>query len=216
MRRLVLVAAGGLAREVLEAVRAAAPRREIRVLDDDPSRHGTLLHDVPIIGGLDVVTALDDVDVVVCAGHGSVRRRLVERLLALGVPPGRFATVVHPAARIPASGTIGAGSILLAGVVLTSDVRIGRHVVVMPQATLTHDVEVDDFATICAGVSLGGSVSIGAAAYLGMNACVRQGLRVGADATLGMAAALTKDLPPGETWTGVPARRTTPTMRQAS
>lgn len=216
MRPLVLVAAGGLAREVVEAVRAAQPGRDLRVVDDDPARRGDALHGAPVVGGTETVAALGDVEVVVCAGHGAVRRRLVDRLLASGVDRRQFATVVHPAVSVPVNCRIGAGSVLLAGVVLTSDVVVGEHVVVMPNVTLTHDVVVDDYATLCAGVSLGGGVRVGPAAYLGMNAAVRQGLRVGAGATLGMAAALTKDLPAGETWTGVPARNTTATMRQAS
>jgi acetyltransferase-like isoleucine patch superfamily enzyme len=65
---------------------------------------------------------------------------------------------------------------------------------------------VEDFATLCAGVSLGGGVRVGAAAYLGMNAAVREGLTVGDGAVLGMGAALTRDLPPGQTWVGQPAR----------
>lgn len=212
----MLVAASGLAREVVEAVRAAEPERDLRVLDDDPARCGDALHGAPVVGGTAAAGTLGDVELVVCAGHGGVRRRLVDRLLAAGIERRQFATVVHPAVSVPANCRIGAGSVLLAGVVLTSDVVVGDHVVAMPHVTLTHDVVVDDFATLCAGVSLGGGVRVGAAAYLGMNASVRQGLRVGAGSTLGMAAALTKDLPAGETWTGVPARPTTATMRQAS
>ena len=143
---------------------------------------------------------------LVCAGRGSDRRRIVQRLRALGVSEDRYATMIHPRAEIPASCGVGRGSILLAAVVLTADVRVGSHVVAMPNVTLTHDDVVEDYVTLCAGVSLGGAVRIGSGAYLGMNSSVREGLTVGQDATLGMGSALVRTLPDQETWAGVPAR----------
>jgi acetyltransferase-like isoleucine patch superfamily enzyme len=130
----------------------------------------------------------------------------VERLNKLGVGDDRWGQVVDPSVRVPSSCRIGAGSILLAGTVLTAEVTIGRHVVVMPHATLTHDDQLEDFATVCAGVSLAGGVRVGPRAYLGTNASVREAVVVGADAVLGMGSALLSDLPAGETWVGVPAR----------
>lgn len=205
MRPLVLVAAGGLGREVAEAARAADRRRVLHVVDDDPALTGSSILGAPVVGGLDAVLALDDHEVVVCAGSGSTRRVLVDRLLALGVEPWRFATVVHPSVHVPASCRVGAGSVLLAQVALTSDVWIGEHVVAMPHVTLTHDVVVDDYATLCAGASLGGGVHVGSAAYVGMNASARQAVALGSGSTLGMGAVLLQDLPAGQTWAGVPA-----------
>lgn len=205
MTPLVVVAAGGLAREVVAAVRASAIPRDLVVVDDDPSLWGTDLHGARVVGPLAVVVDYPDHEVVVCAGHGRTRQSLVRRLSDHDVAAERYGTVVHPSVSTSVGSSVGAGSIVLANAALTVDVRVERHVVVMPNVTLTHDVVVADFATVCAGVSLGGAVRIGPAAYLGMNASVRQGVNVGDGATLGMGGVLLEDLPPGETWAGVPA-----------
>lgn len=204
VRDVLLVAASGLAREVI----AAAPRgiRFAGIVDDDGRLHGQVISRVPVIGGLERLEHRGGAKVVVCAGKGTGRRGLVTRLREFGVTESDYETLVAPDVKIPAGCAVGAGSILLAGVVLTADVAVGRHVVAMPHVTLTHDNVVDDFATLCAGVSLGGSVHVGAAAYLGMNSSVRENTRVGAGAVLGMGAALLSELPDGETWAGVPAR----------
>jgi sugar O-acyltransferase (sialic acid O-acetyltransferase NeuD family) len=175
-------------------------------VDDDPSLWGTELRGwLPVLGGLDVVAQQPDSPVVLCAGRGSTRAAMGARLTVLGVGEERYTTVVHPSVQVPESCTVGAGTVLLAGVVLTAEVSLGRHVVVMPHVTLTHDDVVEDYGTLCAGVVLGGSVRVGPRAYLGMGSSVREGVRVGADAMLGMGAALTRDLPDGQVWAGVPA-----------
>ncbi|MFE6510058.1 NeuD/PglB/VioB family sugar acetyltransferase [Nocardioides sp. NPDC057767] len=202
MTALVLVAASGLAGEVAAA---AGDYDQIVAVDDDRERWGTVVGGAEVIGPVELVSESGD-DLIVCAGAGRVRRRLVGRLLDYGVSPERFATLIHPDATVAPGCEVGPGSVLLAGVRLTSNVLVGQHVVVMPNAVLTHDDIVGDFATLCAGVALGGEVVVAEAAYLGMNSSVRQRLTVGTEAVLGMGAVLLEDLPPGETWAGIPAR----------
>ncbi|GAA1822256.1 NeuD/PglB/VioB family sugar acetyltransferase [Microlunatus capsulatus] len=203
---VILVAAGGLAREVVAALETSTDLKVVGLVDDDPVRHGTTVGGHPVLGGTEALHDHSEALLVLCAGRGQGRRALAERLARDGVSADRWATVVDPSVRVPDSCRVGSGSVLLAGVVLTSDVVVGRHVVVMPQVTLTHDDEVEDYATLCAGVRLGGGVRVGSAAYLGMSSSVRQGVEVGAGATLGMGAVLLQDLPAGQTWAGVPAR----------
>jgi sugar O-acyltransferase (sialic acid O-acetyltransferase NeuD family) len=130
---------------------------------------------------------------------------VVERLRLLGVGDDRFATLVDDSVRIPPGSELGRGSILLAGTVLTANVTIGRHVVMMPHVTVTHDDVVEDFVTLAAGVSLGGTVLVRSGAYIGMNAGVRERTTIGPDAVVGMGSVVLGDVPPGETWAGVPA-----------
>lgn len=207
---LLLVAAGGLARETAVAARAAG-WSVLGCLDDDPALFGReVAPGLPVLGAVDEVTGYPDAALVICAGKGASRRRIAGRLAFRGAGDERFATIVHPTAVLPGrrdSTTLGAGSVLLAGTVLTADVTLGRHVVSMPHAVLTHDCTVEDFGTLCAGVVLGGAVAVGSEAYLGMACSVRQGVRIGRGATIGMGAAVVGDVPDGEIWVGVPARR---------
>lgn len=207
MGDLLLICASGLAREALEVERAVAQHRMIYVLDDDERLWDSDLDGASIVGGLQEVKRYGDAEILVCAGHGEVRRAIVERLTWLGVGADRYTRVVHPSVDVPDNCTVGVGTILMAQVALTADVTIGRHVVIMPNVTLTHDNVLQDYVTVAAGAALGGTVRVGTGAYLGMNASVRERVAVGAGATLGMGAALVQDLPAGQTWAGVPARQ---------
>lgn len=209
MSFLVLVAASGLAREVIAVERALSRYDEVFIVDDDPTLWGKRVDGVEVVGPLNVAAEPFEGDLVLCAGSGVVRRSLAQRLRSMGVTSSRYGRVIHPSVDIAPGCTVGLGSVVLSGVVLTADAHLHRHVVVMPHVVIAHDDIVSDYATLCAGVALGGNVRVEEGAYLGMNSSVRQGVTVGRDAVLGMGAALLEDLPPGDTWVGVPARRLT-------
>ncbi|ABK05432.1 acetyltransferase [Arthrobacter sp. FB24] len=216
MADLILIAASGLAREVLATVRDSGQFDVVGILDDDAGRAGTTMDGSHILGPISHALNYPDAKVVVCVGAGNTRAGIVARLAELGFPERRYATVVDASVRLPEGCRIGHGNILLGHVTLTADVTIGNHVVVMPGVTLTHDDAVEDFATFAAGVSLGGGVRVGQAAYLGMNSCVRERTAIGAGATVGMGAVVLADVPAGETWAGVPARAIERVMHTAA
>ena len=175
-------------------------------LDDDPERWGAAVAGTCVLGGLDRLPDLPEARVVVCTGHPNdftSKKRIVRRL---ELPAERYATLIHPTAVLPASCRVGEGTVMLAGVVATTDVEIGAHVAVMPQATFTHDVRLDDFVTVGAGAGLAGTVQVREGAYLGSGCLILENRVIGPWALVGMGAIVTRDVPGGEVWAGTPAR----------
>ncbi|CRK60330.1 Acetyltransferase [Alloactinosynnema sp. L-07] len=207
-RPLLLVGAGGLAREVLAAARALPELwKPIGMVDDAPERHGSEVDGLLVLGPTALVHDHPDAAVLVCVARSTRpagRRTLVGKL---GLPADRYATLIHPAASIAPGVTFGEGTVLLAGAVVTAPQHVGAHVIVMPMVLFTHDDAVGDFSTFAGRATLSGNVTIGEAAYLGAGSMVREGVRVGAEAVIGMGAAVLSDVPDGETWVGVPAKR---------
>lgn len=205
MSELILVAASGLAREVLAMVRSSGQYDVVGVLDDDKEMSGVTIDGAPVLGTISEAPNYKHAFILVCLGSGKAREAVVERLTVMGLHEARYATAIDPSVQTPEGCRIGRGSILMRNVTLTASVTLGSHVVAMPSVTFTFDDDVADFATFAAGVSLGGGVRIGRAAYLGMNSSVRERTTVGAYATVGMGAAVLSNVPDGETWVGVPA-----------
>lgn len=107
--------------------------------------------------------------------------------------------------------TLGAGSILSAFVDITHNVRIGRCFHANTYSYVGHDCVIGDYVTFAPRVACNGNVHIEDHAYIGTGAILKQGtpdkpLVIGKGAVVGMGAVVTKDVPPGITVVGNPAR----------
>ena len=106
---------------------------------------------------------------------------------------------------------IGEGALISPFVTLTSNIRIGDHFHANLYSYVEHDCVIGDYVTFAPGVRCNGNVQIDDHAYIGAGAVIRQGkpgapLRIGAGAVVGMGAVVTRDVAPGQTVIGNPAR----------
>lgn len=138
-----------------------------------------------------------------CSLGTTKRRPFIEAAAAMGF---RFATVVHPTARISRRSVVEAGSFVSAGVVVSAGTKVGRHVVANRGVLVGHDTVIGDYVTLSPGANIAGAVSVGAGTYVGMGAIVLDRIRVGAGAVVAAGAVVTRDVPDRVEVMGIPAR----------
>lgn len=209
---IVVVGAGGFGRETLDVIeainRAEGTRwRVLGVLDDAPSEINVerlARRDLAVLGPTSGLSRGDTgVRYVVGIGAPAARRRLADQLDQAGWRP---ATLIHPAATLGFDVRVGEGSVVCAGVRLTTNIGLGRHVHLNPNATVGHDTELGDFVSLNPAASVSGDCVIGAGTLIGVGAVVLNGLTVGADVVVGGAACVVSDVADGRVVKGVPAR----------
>jgi sugar O-acyltransferase (sialic acid O-acetyltransferase NeuD family) len=124
------------------------------------------------------------------------------RYPALAWPP-----IVHDRACVDdRTVRIDEGVLVGPGAVVTACVELGAFAMINFGATIGHDARVGRGAVVHPGANVSGSVTIGPGATVGAGAVILQGLRIGAGAFVGAGAVVTRDVDPGQTVVGVPAR----------
>jgi sugar O-acyltransferase (sialic acid O-acetyltransferase NeuD family) len=197
--------ADGSARVLLDIVRCEGRHQVVGFLDDDPSRHGATLADLPILGGADRLPHLraDGIRGIAFAlGANRARHALLDRARAAGLEP---VTSIHPRAVVAADVDVGAGVWIAAGAIVNPGSRVGDGAVINTGATVDHDCAIGDYANISPGCHLSGRTRIGRYAFLGTGVVTLPDAEIGDDAIVGAGAVVLKTVANGCTVVGVPA-----------
>ncbi|HZU81708.1 MAG TPA: hypothetical protein VE987_02275 [Polyangiaceae bacterium] len=210
--RLVVVGAGGQARELAwyigEINRARDTFRLVGFVVADMSRVGPRDSREALLGDHEWLSAhAGEIDALALGiGAPDVRLKAAAQLEA-AFPRLEWPAIVHPSARYDAaSATIGRGALVAAGVVGTVNLAIGPFAMLNFGCTVGHEARVGRAAVVNPGANVSGGVVIGDGALVGAGAVVLQYRTVGDRARVGAGAVVTRDVPPGVTVVGVPAR----------
>jgi len=209
MQRVVILGAGGFAREVLDiflACNAISSQYDILgFIDENPAMHGKELNGYPVLGDFRWFESVDKTSLrVICAvGNPVVRHKMVQKAINIGL---EFCNVIHPTAIITPFVTLGMGVVITAGCIFTNQIIVGNHVHVNLDCTIGHDCIIEDFCTLAPGVHVSGNVHIKSGCEIGTGAVILQGITIGEWSIVGAGAVVTKDIPPNTTSVGVPAR----------
>lgn len=203
---LIVVGGGGFCREVIWLARECGDEWDVKgILDDNPEVHGKSFCDVPVLGSVTDWTRFGDAWFCVAIGSPRTRKNVVEKMHSLG--PARYATLVHPSVLMSEYVSVGEGSIITAGSILTTQICLGRHTIVNLVTTIGHDVTAGDFCTTAPHVAISGNVTLGDGVEVGTGALVIQGRSLGTGCFIGAGAVVSKDVAENVLAVGAPARQ---------
>lgn len=209
MRDLVIFGTGGFAREVHQIVEDINQGKStwnfLGFLDGNPKHHNTQVHGYPVLGDTGWLKGRSEVAVVVGIGGPAAKRRVVQQIRGEG--HSLFGVLVHPLAWVGNRVSLGEGTIVCAGNMITTDIEIRSHVILNLDCTVGHDTMIDDYVTVAPSVNISGSVKIEEGCDLGTNSAVIQSVNIGHWSIVGAGAVVVKDLPPNVTAVGIPAKR---------
>ncbi|MCV2368245.1 acetyltransferase [Roseateles oligotrophus] len=212
MKRFAIFGASGFGREVLPLMRQQLHQTmeqpwDLVFVDDNPPASQMNGHRVLSYAEWLSESAVSH-HVCLAIANSSIREVLAARCLNDKV---EFFSVRALNVVVMDEVAIGPGEVLSPFVTLTSNIKVGRQFHANIYSYVAHDCVIGDFVTFAPGVKCNGNVVIEDHAYIGTGAILRQGkpgqpLVIGRGAVVGMGAVVTKNVAPGATVVGNPAR----------
>ena len=207
-KKLVIVCAGGLAREIVWQLTEFGQCTNIYdilgFVDDEPELQNKVICGFPVLGGIEwLLNYKDEICAAICIGNAKKRKKLYNRLKEN--PDISFPSIIASNTIYSNSTKFGQGCIICVSNTLTVDITVGEFVVAGVGCNFGHDSVVGDFATLYPKVNLSGNVHIGTCAEIGTGANIIQGKNIGENSIVGAGSVVIKDIPPNCTVVGVPA-----------
>lgn len=210
MKDIVIVGAGGFAREVEWLIKEINQDKIrwnlIGFVEANPDKVGTVVGEHSVVMSDDALTSYNhSLNVVIAIGNPIIIQTVVDKLQSN--PRLSFPNLIHPTMlwnrdRIQ----IGQGNICCAGNIFTTDIRLGNFNIINLSSTYGHDAEIGSCNVINPGVNLSGFVKVGDCCLIGTGAQILERTRIGNKVVVGAGAVVTKDVPDGLTVVGIPAK----------
>lgn len=135
---------------------------------------------------------------IIAIGSGAVRKAIAEKY--------DFNYDFLNFGKTYSSNYVGDGSIICPGSILTTNITIGKHVIINLNCTIHHDVKIGNFSTISPGVNLCGNVKVGELCFIGANSVIREKISICDNVTIGAGAVVVKDITEPGIYIGNPCK----------
>ncbi|HEV7231958.1 MAG TPA: acetyltransferase [Bacteroidia bacterium] len=211
MKKLILYGASNYGYEVIDLIedinrsKANSEWEIAGFLDDNPDIQGKDLNGIKILGTKAWLkeNQAKDYYFICCIGNPKVKKKIISFLKEYQV---QFAILKHPTAVISSKASIGEGSIVMAGSIVSTLAKIKDHVIINLACTIGHNTVISDFCCINPGSNISGDVLFEEGVLAGTNSTVLEKLQIGKYATLGAASLTYTNVPEYASIIGVPGR----------
>jgi sugar O-acyltransferase (sialic acid O-acetyltransferase NeuD family) len=204
---MVVVGAGGHAKEVIDVLIQSCVTDDILLFDNISENVSNILYDkfVIIKNDDDLSLALSrNSEFVLGLGGPYKRRALSQYFERFG---GKLTTVIFSSAKIGGYCVcLEEGLNIMNDVVIYSDVSIGRGSLINTACSIHHDARIGEYCELSPGSRILGNAKIGNYCFVGANAVVLPNIEIGDNVIIGAGAVITKNIPSKSVVVGVPGK----------
>lgn len=211
MKRIIIIGAGGQGREASQLIKDINRHHHtwelLGYIDDNQDIVGQQINGVKVLGTLNHLKEYRGEQIfVVCAIGSSVVRKKITDRMEKECGPLKYAVLIHPTSVVSDYSDISEGTMICANTVVSTNVKLGSHVIINYGSTIGHDTSAADYSTVLPGSHISGNVQIGEASELGTGSSVIPNVTIGSYSIIGAGAVVISSLPDQCTAVGVPAK----------
>ena len=190
-----IIGSGGMGRELLVQMLDNNPNEEIVFFVNDEYPHD----DMKILSLKNFNPNI--YKVIVALGDSYLREKIVNSLPI----NTKYFTFIHKSVLIFDNIEIGEGSVICAGSILTTNIKIGRHAQLNRATNISHDTIIGDFFTTAPGVHVSGNCKLGNRIYMGCLSCTKEKIIICDDVIIGLNSGIIKNINESGVYVGTPA-----------
>ena len=161
IKPIIIYGAGGFAREIAWLVESCNEVKErynlLCFIDDNQEKWGKEINGIKVLGLDNASESFPTARVVSGVGNPQIRQKTMSNAFAKGYISE---TIIHPRVEMSKWLEIGQGTVICAGSILTTNIKLGIQVQVNLDCTIGHDAILDDFVTLAPGVHISGNVHL--------------------------------------------------------
>jgi sugar O-acyltransferase (sialic acid O-acetyltransferase NeuD family) len=207
MKNLYIVGAGDLGREIESWFDLYSPdKRQYKIagyLDDNPQALNRYPSDYKILGTIENFVFKKNDWIILAVANPETKEKLYRKL----VDRANFYTFIPKNAIIGKNVVLDKGSIILPNVIISTNVKIGKCVIINIGTQIGHDVIIDDFCSLMPNVDLGGGVHLGKKVYIGSNATIIPKISISENVKIGAGSIVINSIRKTQTVFGNPAKK---------
>ncbi len=174
-------------------------------IDDTPEKQGIHPYGFTVFDR-NILSQYPDAKVLAVPGSPTSYKIRGKIISDLELSEDRFATIIHPSAHVSSLAKIGYNTLIMAGIVITSNAVIDNHVCILPNTVIHHDVKIGVYTLIGSNVSIAGNTIIENNCYIGSGSKIMNGIRIEKNTLVGLGTTVLKSLPENSKVVGNPAR----------
>jgi len=208
-KNILIFGASGHSSVIIDIIEKTTDYHIIGYIDNDINKQNSEFLGYKILGTQkDLISICKKYQVskgLIAIGNNWIRE-LVSDLIEKEYSNFEFISIIHPSAQIAKRVKIDKGSVVMAGVVINSNVEIGKHCIINSSSVIEHNCVIKDFSSLAPGVIIGGSVNIGKSTAISIGAVIKNNINIGNCTVIGAGATVLNNINDCVVAYGTPAK----------